>query len=191
MKIVNLFLAVMFIFFATGCKNLKEDKEIENENIDSLEIANNIITENNNPDSLSNIELDTARILVKDTVNSKPDTLKIEPVMEENEDGSLKKVSEEEMKKAETNNIKQKPPHVKKFYIIAGSFKNMSNAVNLRSFFKSKGYPSMILYPYQGYNRVATGSYPNRTAAEKDINKFRSMNLIYDGEKIEYWLLWR
>jgi cell division protein FtsN len=190
MKIVNIFLAATFLLFVTSCKNLKEDKEIVDEDTIDVEVINNNIDSSENVDTLT-AKLDTARILVKDTVNSKLETEKIEPIMVENEDGSLKKVSDEEIKNEETKLLKQKKPHVKKFYIIAGSFQNMSNAVNLRTFFKSKGYPSMILYPYRGYNRVATGSYPERTSAERDIKKFRSMNLFYEGEKIEFWLLWR
>jgi cell division septation protein DedD len=105
--------------------------------------------------------------------------------MVENEDGSVKKVGDDELKKESS------APHVKKFYVVAGSFKNINNAVELRQFFKKSGYPAMILYPYNGYNRVATGSFPDRASAEKEVKKFRSMNLTYESGKIEYWLLWR
>lgn len=191
MKKISVILSVilaMAIF--ASCNKLKEKKDNENDTIvivyDDSNYENYLSDTSNS--NLAENNLDTARIIVKDTVNVLKDTIKIEPVMVENEDGSLKKVSEDELKKEER---KVQKVHVKKFYIIAGSFNEMNNAIRLRSFFKSKGYPAMVLYPDHGFNRVATGSYPDRKAAEKDIKKFRSMNLIYEKEKIEYWLLWR
>jgi len=191
MKRLSLILTVIFFVASiSSCKNLKEDKD--NDGIDSTDIVysdENYEHFNADTAAMGDNNLDTALVIVKDTANTVKDTVKIEPVMAENNDGSLKKVSEDEMKKEQKKNVKKE--HIKKFYIVAGSFKEMKNAIRLRSFFKSKGYPAMVLYPEHSYNRVATGSYPNRATAEKDIKKFRSMNLIYEKEKIEYWLLWR
>jgi len=187
MKKINLILAFIIAIAIVGC-NPKKDRNIENN--DSLEATNT-----DDLDDLTDFDNDSLFVTdlsdnsdssdkVVDTTEAVTNDTKKEPVMVENEDGSVKKVPETEIK----DNDKE---HVKKFYVIAGSFQEINNAVTLRKFFKERGYPAMILYPYHGYNRVATGSYPNRAAAEKDIKKFRAMNLSYDGEKIEYWLLWR
>jgi len=191
MKKNSVILIVIFAMaFFASCNSLREKKDKVN---DTLVVVyddsnyENYLSDTSNA-AFSENNLDTSRVIVKDTVNVFKDTIKIEPVMIENEDGSLKTVSDDEIKKEES---KVQKVHVKKFYIIAGSFKEMNNAIRLRSFFKSKGYPAMVLFPDHGFNRVATGSYPNRASAEKDIKKFRSMNLIYEKEKIEYWLLWR
>ncbi len=187
MKKINLILA-FFIAIAVMSCNPKQDRPIETNDIPQ----NQSVDLTDDSDTIDEISADDTTAVEEvdveenNSTDELTDTDDKEPVMVENEDGSVKKVPEEEITKSES-----KKEHVKKFYIIAGSFKNINNAITLRSFFKERGYPSMILYPFHGYNRVATGSYPNRAAAEKDIKKFRAMNLSYEGEKIEYWLLWR
>lgn len=187
MKRINpvLVFAVLLSAITIVACNPKKEKKRENENS---------VTE----DTESKFEDDVVYV-VSDTTETdddaaETDTTEIseetesEPVMVENEDGSVRKVPDEEIEKEKKA---PKKKHVKKFYIVAGSFQNINNAVTLRKFFKKRGYPAMILYPYHGYNRVATGSFPNRASAEKEIKKFRNMKLSYEGEKIEYWLLWR
>lgn len=113
-----------------------------------------------------------------------------EPVMIEEEDGSLSEVPEEELNKAEKKSESDKM-HVKKFYVIAGSFQNIRNASDLRNHLKSINYPAMVLYPYRGYNRVAVNSFTKRADADKYIASIRKKNLSYKKENLEYWLLWR
>ncbi len=184
MKKISFFLAVIIAVAVLGCNPKKEHAN------DATELSDIDIVTDNETDVID--EYDTTEeivVLPKDTTSKtvvKPKNDGKEPVMVENEDGSVKKIPDEDIKKEEKSTN-----HVKKFYIVAGSFQNINNAVNLRQFFKKSGYPAMILYPYHGYNRVATGSYPDRASAEKDIKKFRAMNLTHEGNKIEYWLLWR
>lgn len=188
MKKAILIISVLFVVFLAACNSKKEVKTDKDK-------GTQVTVEDHNTDfDLYHTEGDS----LKDTVETvkvidKKDTLaKVEvkttdkePVLQENEDGTLKKVTEKELSKSTTKE------HVKKFYIITGSFKEMPNAIALRKFFKDKGYAAMILFPYNGLNRVATGSYTTREQAQKEIKKFRAMNLNYQGKKIEYWLLWR
>ena len=198
MKKISLILVVFFAIFMFGC-NAKKEKTIDKnkpvtenveENSEEFEYkedenANNETEDVDTTDETTTYADDTET--TDDSTATKTEDTK-EPVMEENEDGSVKKVPENELKKEES---KAEKSRVKKFYIIAGSFKNINNAVSLRSFYKGKGYPSIVLYPYHGYNRVAIGTYPNRATAEKDIKKVRKAVVSYGGEKVGYWLLWR
>lgn len=191
MKKVSLILVVFFAIFLYSCNAKKEKKTDKNkpvtenieENTEEFEYKkdDNVSTD---VDTLDNTKTDDVDVNVDttDTTENK------EPVMEENEDGSVKKVAEKELKKEESKAVSIR---VKKFYIIAGSFKNINNAVALKTFYQKKGFASLVLYPYHGYNRVAIGTYPNRAAAETDIKKVRERIVSYDGENIGYWLLWR
>ncbi|MEA2043588.1 MAG: SPOR domain-containing protein [Bacteroidota bacterium] len=191
MKNITLFFALVFFFATLFSCNAKQEKSTETED-DTESIMNyeEYDTEN-----------DTNEIIEEDSVENKAvttDTLTVEkeakkePVMEEKEDGTLKKVEDREIEKAEEEQKKAtKKVHVKKFYVIAGSFQEISNAVDLRAYFKTKGYPAMVLYPYQGYNRVAVKSFSTRNGAETEIRKVRQMHLSYKDEAINYWLLWR
>jgi cell division protein FtsN len=197
MKKTILIISVLFAVFQTACNSKKEVKT-------DKEKGTQVTTEHNTDFDMYHTEKDTTKdtltvkvinkdTLAKNTVKKQEkkvvkDNVKKtenEPVLQENQDGTLKKVSEKELNKATTKE------HIKKFYIVTGSFKEMPNAIALRKFFKDKGYTAMILYPYNGYNRVATGSFSTREQAQKEIRKFRTMNLTYQGKKIEYWLIWR
>ncbi len=198
MKKVKMLISVVIAIAIIGC-NPTEEKEVKE--TEYLDIADDDtdydhVQENANEISVDGDTLTIDTVTVNNAVednNKTEDNAGKEPVMVENEDGSVKKISDEELTKKEEKpkDAVTKKIHVKKFYVIAGSFKNIKNATNLRKFFRGKGYPAMILYPYHGYNRVATGSYMTRAAAEKDIKQFRKINLTYEKEKIEYWLLWR
>lgn len=184
-KLVILF-ATVISSLIISC-NATEEKEIE------LDNDNVVTTDNDN--QLTNIdttnvrnfnEVDTFDLADDDTVQTK------EPVMVENEDGTIKQIEDEKVKDSTPDKEPEvKKEHVKKFYIVAGSFQEMENAVRLRAFFKSKNYPALILYPYNNYNRVAVGTYNTRAAAEKDIKKFRDMKINFENKVVEYWLLWR
>ncbi len=187
MKKTILIVSVLFAVFQVACNSKKEVKTDKDK-------GTQVTVEEHNTDfDLYHTENDS----IKDTIEivkviDKKDTLKKvdvkttenEPVLQENQDGTLKKVSEKELNKSTKE-------HVKKFYIITGSYKEMPNAIAMRKFFKDKGYAAMILYPYNGLNRVATGSFATREQAQKEIKKFRTMNMTYQSTKIEYWLLWR
>ena len=176
---------VAFTIFIASC-GAKEEKKIDT---DKDKEANTVVDETNPDYDIYNNESDTIDEEITDTVSDVeeiPEEEEVkEPVNVENEDGTTSKVSEEELAK------ETKKKHVKKFYIIAGSFKDMKNAVNFKEFFKKKGHPAMVLYPFHSFNRVATGTYTTLKGSRKDIKKFRDLNLKCNGEKVEYWLLWR
>jgi cell division protein FtsN len=190
MKNITLVFAVSFLLSVLAACNAKQEKKLEpdTDSIDKI-------------DEYDDFEFDEDSITAEpDTVSereeNKPDSISEEknnePVMEEKEDGSLSEVSEEELKKEEEKQkANPKKEHIKKFYIIAGSFQNINNAVDLRAYLKTKAYPAMVLYPYRGYNRVAVKSFNTRKEAEKEIAAVRNKNLNYKDENLEYWLLWR
>jgi len=191
MKKRSLILAIACAFLIFGCGSKKE-KVTEKNKGQIVEVDNTNedyeLYKNTTVDSVDKTNVNETKdslAVKKDSVVEKKEVkvVKEEPVLAENEDGSLKKVT--------TAEINKQKKRQKKFYIVAGSFKEMDNAINMRKYFKSKGYTSMILYPFNNLNRVATGSYTARKAADKEIKKIRSMNLHYDGDKIEYWILWR
>ena len=187
MKKTILIISVMIAVFQMACNSKKEVKT------DKYKGTQVTVEEHNTDFDLYHTETDTlkdtlatVKVINKDTITKvEVKNKENEPVLQENEDGTLKKVSEKDLNKI------QSKEHVKKFYIVTGSFKEMPNAIALRKFFKDKGYAAMILYPYNGYNRVATGSFATRERAQKEIKKFRTMNLTYQDNKINYWLLWR
>jgi len=185
MKKISFIFAIVFAIAAVSCNPKKEHTPSETEIADISEVVEDESDVIDEYDSTENVVAVVDSTKKDTTAVVTPKNEGKEPIMVENEDGSVKKVGDEEIKKEAA------ATHVKKFYVVAGSFKNINNAVELRQFFKKSGYPAMILYPYNGYNRVATGSFPDRVSAEKEIKKFRSMNLTYEGGKIEYWLLWR
>ncbi len=191
MKRVYLLISGIISIAVIAC-NPTEEKKIGEVNM--IEVTeDNPDYEHYQEDAEDYTEEDTVLVDTVTVNNAVADNTGKEPEMVENEDGSVKEISDEELNKKEvkSKDAVTKKIHVKKFYIIAGSFKLINNATDLRKFFRGKGYPAMILYPYHGYNRVATGSYMTRAAAEKDIKQFRRINLMYKDERIEYWLLWR
>jgi cell division protein FtsN len=198
MKNITLVFAVSFLLSVLAACNAKQEKKIEadtdsivkTDDYDDFEFEEDSITAE--PDTVSKTEENKTEEPTDKTDENKPDEKKSEPVMEEKEDGSLSEVSEEELKKEEEKQkANPKKEHVKKFYIIAGSFQNINNAVDLRAYLKSQGFPAMVLYPYRGYNRVAVKSFNTRKEAEKEIAVVRTKNLNYKDEDLEYWLLWR
>ncbi len=102
-----------------------------------------------------------------------------ESVMEDADNGKVKKVSDADLKK------KGK----KKFYVIAGSYKDIRWAKNVTKFYKDKGYPISIMRKSNGWTRVSLGNYEYRVSAEKQLKKFRSKGIKFKGKKLEYWLL--
>lgn len=198
MKNITLIIAAVYFLLGLAACNAKQEKTIEDETDDIAVSEDYEDFEYEEPDTLKQ---DSADIKMADslkeektdsTETNKKETDKKEPVLEEKDDGSLSEVSEEKLK-AEEKKQKSSPKkqHVKKFYIIAGSFKNINNAVDLRAYLKTKGFPAMVLFPYRGYNRVAVKSFKTRNEAEKEIARVRSMNMNYKDEDLEYWLLWR
>jgi cell division protein FtsN len=181
---------IISVLFAVSIMACNSKKEVKTDKDKGTQVT---VEEHNTDFDLYHTETDslkdtlaTVKVVNKDTVAKEENkTTEKEPVLQENEDGTLKKVSEKDLTKTTSKE------HVKKFYIVTGSFKEMPNAIALRKFFKDKGYAAMILYPYNGYNRVATGSFMTRDLAQKEIKKFRAMNLSYQGKKINFWLLWR
>ncbi len=197
MKKNNLiFVFALSIFFLFAC-NAKKEKNINGDgNVNKNNLTQDDYEKFTNPDTVSAITdkevkkqteiFDTDEKTESNSVTQKSE--KKEPVMQEKEDGSLSRVSDDELKKAEKTS---KKTHVKKFYVIAGSFQNIENATDLRTYLKTKNFPAMVLYPYRGYNRVAVNSFKTRKEAEKAIAKVRKMKLNYKKETLTYWLLWR
>ncbi|MDR2008934.1 MAG: SPOR domain-containing protein [Bacteroidales bacterium] len=59
-------------------------------------------------------------------------------------------------------------------HTIAGSFANYSNAENMQSDLKSKGFDSMILPIHKGLYRVTLKSYADRKTAVKELESLRN-----------------
>lgn len=205
MKRISLILSMVLVIIIAGC-GAKEEKRKEREKkpvvkVEDTKKKEDIVKKNiPKPDdkTLKDSAFASDTKLKKDTVVEKPVDVKKtdkkdkEPVRVENEDGTTKKISDDDLKKEKKKAKKNKKDYVKKFYIIAGSFKKISNAVNLRKFFKDNGYSNaMVLYPYNEFNRVATNSYKTLEAARKDIEVIKNKNIKFKKDEITYWLLWR
>ena len=192
MKNITLIFASLFLAVTIFSCNAKQENDITTDENDTDEIKVYEDFEVDGDTLKTDTTKDTSEWTEYDAEKSDTATSGKEPVMAENEDGSLKKVSENEIKKEEEKQkTEPKKVHVKKFYVIAGSFQEINNAVDLRAFLKTKGFPAVVLYPYRGYNRVAVQSFTTRNAAENKIKQVRTNKLSYKDEAIEYWLLWR
>lgn len=69
-------------------------------------------------------------------------------------------------------------------YLVAGSFKNYDNAINLKRDLEGKGYPAEILDFQNDFYRVSMASFSNRDNAIGELYKLRS-----DKEFASVWLL--
>ncbi|MCK5537075.1 MAG: SPOR domain-containing protein [Bacteroidales bacterium] len=72
----------------------------------------------------------------------------------------------------------------KRYYVIAGSFKNLTKAQGLNKQFNKEGVKSYISGPINGYHRVIVGKYNQKKVALKDLTKLRRKYL-----KLRFWLL--
>lgn len=71
-----------------------------------------------------------------------------------------------------------------RFFIVGGSFKSLAKAQALDKQFKKEGVKSYISGPVNGYHRVIVGKYDIKSAALKDLTKFRKTYT-----KMRFWLL--
>lgn len=199
MKKINFIFVIMLSILIASCGAVEEkrsNKEIgENVKDKSNDAENNYPGNNETVNKLSNT--DSIKSVTKQTEIDSTDIPDVEgdvkednskgkeTVMTENSDGSVSAVPNTDLKVKKSN-------HVKQFYVIAGSFKDVENAHVSRKFYRDKGYKAIVLVPYQGWYRVSTGAYANRELAEKAIAKVRN-KVVWDSKnmKIKYWLLWR
>ncbi len=206
MKKINIvFIAFLSVFFM-ACGAVEEKRSEKDTDSQVSENTNSdkegTVAENTVKEVLENAGTETTddTIIYEDSTENKTEIVKAEgeekndnskgseTVMSENEDGTVSAVPNSELK----NTGKKKKAHVKKFYVIAGSFKEVDNAHKSRKFYRVKGFKAIVLYKYKGWYRVATGAYANRELAEKAIAKVRAKQANdVKGKKVAYWLLWR
>jgi YVTN family beta-propeller protein len=60
------------------------------------------------------------------------------------------------------------------YYIIAGSFRSLDNALKMKGQLKSKGYSSMVIQREGKLNLVAFGAYANQSKAEAALSSIRA-----------------
>ncbi len=154
MKYTNvLFFALLIVFLAScGAKeNKKEPKDIDVEQV--IDVDNDTA---NYPVDLNSADTDLSAS--QDTLSA--DTLAVKPVVEE--------------KPAVVEKPKVEPrKHQKRYYIVVGSFRKYGNAKRLNSYFKAKGYKTMVLPRTNELNRVAIVSYVSEKNARKAVKRLR------------------
>ena len=72
----------------------------------------------------------------------------------------------------------------KKYYIVAGSFKNRQNAVNFRQKLRSQGYDSEMIGERNGMHAVSYASFDNKSQAKRELQKLRN------EKGVQAWLLY-
>ncbi len=180
MKYISLIVAILIvvILYSCGAKEVRTeeidpDTEIVDQTddtsayMDDIEFVSDESTTDINPvDSTFHGNMDypdnTNEVLVDSPVDEKV-------VVEEEKETPVVK---EEVK-----------THVKRFYIVVGSFQKFTNAQNLNKYFEKKGYHPMILPKVNGYNRVAISSYIEKTNAKKVVTKLRK-----DYNDLTFWI---
>jgi cell division septation protein DedD len=83
-----------------------------------------------------------------------------------------------------TKNATSKSTEYKKFYIVAGSFKELKKAQSLNKQFNKEGTKSTIAGPVKGFHRVIVGKYTSKKDALKELTTFR-----HKYSKLHFWLL--
>lgn len=195
MRKITLFFTLLMTVFMFSCGEV-EEKEKKSDKKNKKEKAEKIVQTDTtkNSDTIANTgsnDIEEEEIVTTENVKAEGEVKKDnskgkENVMIENADGSTSKVSNEELKKSGTTG------NAKKFYVIAGSFKDATNAQKSRKFYRTAGYKAIILNPEKGWYRVATGAYANRELAEKAIGEARKKTKSdTQGKQVAYWLLLR
>ncbi|MBN1251021.1 MAG: SPOR domain-containing protein [Bacteroidales bacterium] len=108
--------------------------------------------------------------------------------MNYNENSKEELVSEKEqpkeIKKEVKPVVKEAPKvHETRYYVVVGSFKKFSNAQNLSTYFKQKGYYPLILPKVNDYNRVAITSFVEKPNAKRAIEKLRK-----EHNDLTFWI---
>lgn len=70
------------------------------------------------------------------------------------------------------------------FYVVGGSFSDISKAKRLNSQFNKEGNSSYVASPVNGFNRVIMGKYYKKKEALKDLVTYRRKY-----HKLRFWLL--
>jgi len=74
----------------------------------------------------------------------------------------------------------------KSFYIIVGSFQNLTNAQKRAEYFKKIGYTAEVLPKFGTYNRVSVAKFNDESSARTELKTLRKK--FSDNS---YWLLYR
>jgi len=122
----------------------------------------------------------------EDTLVSESDTSDLPFITEEENNDTVKIVSEDTTGKLKPVKSPVKVSPTQKIYVIVGSFKNYANAEKLVNQLKSKGFNPQILPKYGEFNRVAVAGYDTEKEAREALKKFRQ---TFHNRKI--WLLLR
>jgi len=72
----------------------------------------------------------------------------------------------------------------KKYYVVAGSFKNKQNAVNFHKKLLNQGYDSEMIGERDGMHAVSYASFQNKSRAQRELQRLRN------EEGVQAWLLY-
>ncbi len=152
-----------------------------NEFTDQKEIAQNdaILTDDSNTKENETSKMtDDQQDAVDETEDDQVNTDSAEPEMVEKEEGNnnAKQVTEEPEEKVEpepTNNYSSNT-NSGSYHLIAGGFREKSNAEDLVNELNGKGLNAQIIGRINGLHFVSAKSYNSLQAAKQDINNVRS-----------------
>ena len=172
MKSISLIIAMFMVVIFSSCGAKEEtteetnlDTEIIDENADTSAYSDNIefLSDENNED----VNPVDSTLQEDFHYPDKTDEVQVDPIIiDEKETTVVEETKEKPVVKTEV--------HVKRFYVVVGSFKKFSNAQNLNKYFEQKGYHPMILPKVNEYNRVAISSYLEKANAKKAVSKLRA-----------------
>ena len=86
-------------------------------------------------------------------------------------EASQAELADEETPAPET--IPNAQPAGKRYYVVAGCFKDIRNARNYVQHLQGKGYDASIFGMRQGLHAVSFNSHPTRQAAVEELNRIR------------------
>lgn len=143
--------------------------------IRSFVVNNNEIIVDPIPVAPTEIE---AKPAVEETSNSKPKDELDKAFDEMNPEGNTNKTIttkeqaavEEQIEKSVIENASQKNQTKEQFYLVVGSFKDISNAEKYSKQLNSEGYKSEVI-PQSGKNYVTVGSFATKEKAAEEKNK--------------------
>ncbi len=168
MRYKNLVFIALIVVFVASCGAKRNKKEPKNFNVDEVIDVDNDTA--NYPVDLGTPSDDLA---VSNDEDVKSDTFVQQPVVDE------KPVVEETPKVEETPQVDNSQGRQKRYYIVVGSFRKYGNAKRLNSYFRSKGYKTMVLPKTNELNRVAIASYVNLNVARRSVKSLREKHNNY------------
>ncbi len=171
MKNISLIVAIFTVIIFSSCG--AKEETTEDTNLDTEIIDNTADTPTYEDDiefisDDSDVEINPVDSTLQEDLLYPENTteVQVDPVIEEKPETVVEEIKETPVVKEEA--------HVKRYYVVVGSFKKFSNAQNLNNYFEQKGYHPMILPKVNEYNRVAISSYIEKPNAKKAVAKLRA-----------------